>query len=146
MSAEANKAVIRRLAEEVWNAGSRAAAEEVLAAERVERQLNHLVHARRSRPDIRWTIEDIMAEDDKVAIRWTSSGTHTQEWNHPFTGRIAPTGERVTNTGITIFRLVDGQVVEHWEQRDLLGLFQQLGAPVPPVNNGYGGRRSEVRP
>ncbi len=146
MSVDANKAVIHRLADEVWNGGSRHAAEELLAAERVDRQLSHLAHARRSRPDIRWSIEDLVAEGDKEAIRWTSSGTHTEEWHHPLTGRVAPTGKRVTNTGITIFRLANGKVVEHWELSNLLGLFQQLGATMPPVTGGEGGRGSASPP
>ena len=145
MSIEANKAIVRRLVDEVWNGGSRAAAEEILAPERVDRQLNYLAAARRSRPDLRWTIEDLMAEGDKVAVRWTSSGTHTEEWNHPVTGRIAPTGKRVTNTAITILRLVDGKIVEHWEQSNLLGLFQQLGALLRPASDNSGDTPSEAR-
>lgn len=132
MSVEANKALVRRLVEEVWNRESRAAAEELLLPERVDRQLAIVAWARSSRPDLHYTIEDIFAEGDRVAIRYTSSGTHTAPWTHPDTGPIAPTGKLVTNTAISIFHLANGTIVEFWEESNRLGLFQQLGATLQP--------------
>jgi predicted ester cyclase len=138
MSEEANKALVRRLVEEVWNGESRAAAEELLPPERVDRQLNTVAWARGSRPDLRSTIEDMLAEGDMVAIRYTSTGTHTNEWSHPVTGPIAPTGKQVTNTAIAMYRLANGKIVESWEVSNRLGLFQQLGATLQqlPASDG----------
>lgn len=75
-------------------------------------------------PDARLRGDDIVAGDgDKVAIRYTIDGTHQGE----FAG-VAPTGKKVTVTGQTIVRFVDGKVAERWNAVDMLGLLQQLGA------------------
>jgi len=71
-----------------------------------------------------------VAEGDKVVARWTSFGTH----NGDFMG-ISPTGKQVTTSGITIFRLQDGKIVEEWSESDMLGMLQQVGAlPGPPAS------------
>ena len=73
-------------------------------------------------PDLLRPVEDIVATDDKVVVRWTSSGTHLGSYfGHP------PTGKRLSTSGITIFRIADGKVVEEWIQSDMLGLLQQAG-------------------
>jgi predicted ester cyclase len=72
-------------------------------------------------------IEDLIAEGDKVVARLTTSGTH----QGVFLG-LSPTGKRVMVTGIEIFRLAGGKIVEHWNTYDDLGLFQQLGV-LPPM-------------
>ncbi len=78
-------------------------------------------------PDFRTTIEDVLGEDDRVALRWTIHGTHRGEMMG-----IPATGEQVEITGIYLARLVDGRIAESWERTDLLGLMQQLGvAPAP---------------
>ena len=78
-------------------------------------------------PDIHNTIEDMLAEGDRVVWRSTIRGTHTG----PFRG-IPPTGKQVTITAINILRIVDGQFVENWGEQDNLGLMQQLGViPTP---------------
>jgi steroid delta-isomerase-like uncharacterized protein len=74
-------------------------------------------------PDISITVEDAIAEGDKVVTRWTARGTHRGE----LLG-IAPTEERITVTGITVHRVQDGRIVEEWESPDNLGLLQQVGA------------------
>jgi steroid delta-isomerase-like uncharacterized protein len=74
-------------------------------------------------PDLERTIEDLVAEGDKVVARWTAKGTHTGD----FQG-IPPTGRVATSSGITIFRIVDGRIVEEWSESDMLGLLQQVGA------------------
>jgi steroid delta-isomerase-like uncharacterized protein len=74
-------------------------------------------------PDFRLTIDVVVAEDDRVAVRWTATGTQRGE----FQG-IATTGRRVTITGIEIDRVADGRVVETWTEFDRLGFLQQLGA------------------
>lgn len=78
-------------------------------------------------PDVRFTIEDQVAEGDRVVTRWTAAGTHTA----PF-GKIPPTGKRVQVSGINVKRIVNGKAVEEWVNFDLMGLLQQLGAiPAP---------------
>ncbi len=74
-------------------------------------------------PDFRAVVEDVIAEGDEVAIRFTFHGTHQGEFMD-----IPPTGRRVTMSGIDIFRVVDGKVVELWGQEDVLGMMRQLGA------------------
>jgi steroid delta-isomerase-like uncharacterized protein len=78
-------------------------------------------------PDMDFTIEEQIAEGDKVVYRWTATGTHKGE----LLG-IPPTGKKATVTGITIDRIKGGKVVETWNQWDNFGLLQQLGV-VPPV-------------
>ena len=74
-------------------------------------------------PDGRTTIEDLVAEGDKVVTRWTFRGTHRAG----FVG-LAPTGRRVEMTGINIDRIANGRFVERWYEMDRLGLMRQLGA------------------
>jgi steroid delta-isomerase-like uncharacterized protein len=74
-------------------------------------------------PDIDRTVEDLVAEGDKVVARWTARGTHTGD----FQG-LPPTGKVATSSGITIFRIADGKIVEEWSESDMLGLLQQIGA------------------
>lgn len=78
-------------------------------------------------PDIQITIDDEIAEGDKVAYRWTVTGTHQGEF-----ANIPPTGKAVTRAGVAIYRLVDGKIVENWVFADDLDFMQQLGAlPTP---------------
>jgi len=78
-------------------------------------------------PDLHFTIEDQMAEGDKVVTRYTAGGTHLG----PFMG-IPPTGKQVTATGMSIIRVANGKIVEEWANGDDLGLLQQLGVnPMP---------------
>jgi steroid delta-isomerase-like uncharacterized protein len=75
----------------------------------------------------RFTIEDLIAEGDRVAVRWTSTGTHVAE----FMG-IPPTGRSYTIAGIDIHRLEDGKMAEHWHVVDLFSQMQQLGLIPQP--------------
>jgi len=77
-------------------------------------------------PDLRVTVENIMAEADKVAVRWMVSGTHLG----PLMG-IPPTGRPVEFTGITTYRFADGKIAENWWTYDALGMMQQVTAPEP---------------
>ena len=77
------------------------------------------------------TVDDLVAEGDKVVVRWTFRGTHPGE----FQG-VPPTGKQVTIIGISIFRIVGNKVVEDWTIIDLLGLLQQLGVIPPPGQGG----------
>ena len=77
--------------------------------------------------DLKRPVDALVAEGDKVVARWTSMGTH----DGPFQG-IQPTGKTVTTTGITIFRLENGKIVEEWSESDMMGMLTQLGAfPIP---------------
>ncbi len=79
-------------------------------------------------PDLKRPLEDLVAEGDKVVARWISFGTHVGD----FMG-IPPTGKLIRTSGITIFRLEDGKIVEEWSESDMLGMLQQVGAlPGPP--------------
>jgi steroid delta-isomerase-like uncharacterized protein len=78
-------------------------------------------------PDGRTTIDDIIAEGDKVVVRATMKGTHKGE----FMG-IPATGKQVTISGIDVTRFVNGKSTEHWGQWDTLGMMQQVGVVPPP--------------
>ncbi|MFQ5821863.1 MAG: ester cyclase [Candidatus Heimdallarchaeota archaeon] len=138
--AEQNKAVVLRAWEEVMNQGNLAAAEEIFAADYVYHtagspDLHGLEEGvkkpvsmfRTAFPNIHFIVEDMIAEGDKVAHRWTATGTHKGE----FMG-IAPTDKQVTMTGIVISHMADGKVVEDWSESDKLGMLQQLGV-VPAM-------------
>jgi steroid delta-isomerase-like uncharacterized protein len=141
MSAEENKALVRRFVDEVQSAGNIDAIDELCSPEFVNhsappgvpsncegvKQLTAMF--RQAFPDSYFTVEDMIAEGDKVATRKTFHGTHQGE----FMG-IPPTGQQVSIGLIDIVRIVDGQVVEHWSMGDNLGLMQQLGViPQPRV-------------
>ena len=139
MSIEENKAIARRWMEEVWGKGSLAAVDELCAPDFVwhwappgvasdrEGYKQNVTMSFAPFADIRSTIEDMVAEGDKVVVRWTWRGTHKGE----FMG-IAPTGKQVTLTGISIIRIAGGKIVEEWGEMDMLGWMQQLGV-VPPM-------------
>jgi steroid delta-isomerase-like uncharacterized protein len=140
MSAEANKALVRRLFEEVFNKRNLAVADELLSPESLNHDDPHEVGRVGSGalkgavqmlaaafPDFHMTIEDLVAEGDKVVARVTASGTH----QGAFMG-IAPTGKRFTEAQMHLVRVVDGKVIEHWDVRDDLDMLQQLGAMSAP--------------
>ena len=74
-------------------------------------------------PDLHATIEDLVAEGDKIAARLTWTGTHKGE----FEG-IPPTGKQIKFTTMEFFRVASGKLAEHWDEVDLLGMLQQIGA------------------
>ena len=145
MSAQ-NKAVLQRMYD-IINSGDLSRAEEVMTPDAVEHEevpgvppgtqgieaFRHFVTMFRAAfPDLRITEEDVIAEGDKVAARFTMRGTHRGE----FMG-IAPTGTSISVTGIDIVRFAGGRAVEHWGQTDAMGLLQQLGAiPAPGQASG----------
>jgi len=131
----ANKALLRRWIEGV-NKGNLALFDEVygdcvyyspatgeLKREALKQFMASLLAAF---PDGRWTIEGQVAEGDKVATRWSFTGTHQGELMG-----VAPTGKRVTASGMVIDRIVEGKIVEEWEEWDALGMMQQMGATPP---------------
>jgi len=83
-------------------------------------------------PDLVMTVDDIVAEGDKVAIRWTATGTNTGEGNG-----FPATGKRITATGMTFWRMKDGRIAEEWGVVDMVSVLRQLGVlperrPSPP--------------
>ncbi len=134
-----NKALNRRFVEEVINQGNIEAIDELIDPGVVDHAVpagfptgregakQFFAMMRSAFPDLHLTIEDMIAEGDKVVMRSTWSGTHQGE----FMG-ISATGRRVTVSAIDISRVADGRIVEHWEQSDALGLMQQLGVVSPP--------------
>ena len=138
MSTEQNKAIVRRVFDEIVNKGYLAVADELIAADYV----NHNFPApapgaegfkqvttmfRSAFPDIVVTLEDEFAEGDRVVTRGVFVGTHTGD----FMG-IPATGRKVSIKYLDIWRLENGKAKENWVQMDLLGLMQQLGViPAP---------------
>ena len=134
MSFEENKAVVRRLVEEFWNQGNTAAADELMTADATiilpgrgqvskENFKAFAVTLRGAFPDWHTTLEEMIAEDDQVAKRWTGRGTHQGE----FQG-IAPTGRQVTVPGFVFYRVASGKITEFRGLFDGLSMLQQLGA------------------
>jgi len=140
MSTEQNKALMRQMVEEVFNRGNISLIDQFLAPDFVEheelppgipagsegvKQLTTMF--RGAFPDFKATIDDMIAEGDKVVIRQTWSGTHKGE----FMG-IPPTGKSVAFGVIDIVRMAGGKGVEHWGQMDSMGMMQQLGVMPAP--------------
>jgi steroid delta-isomerase-like uncharacterized protein len=133
MSAD-NKALVRRYVEEVLNKKNLALVDELFAPTFVDhdssmpqakgpegvKRLAAMVHA--AFPDLNFSIEDLIAEGDKVVYRYTIRGIHQND----FMG-IPATGKAVKVTGIHIYRISDGKLQEEWENWDMLGLLRQLG-------------------
>jgi steroid delta-isomerase-like uncharacterized protein len=130
---EANKAHIRRVIEEVYNRGDLAVVDEVAASDLVihassqdirgrEEAKQYVTALRAGFPDLRFTIEDQVAEGDQVVTRWSACGTH----EGTFEG-IPATGRQVRLVGADIDRIVGGKVIECWVHMDELGLMRQLG-------------------
>jgi len=128
VSAEENKAVVIQYFQEFHDGRKHAILEEIMTPDLLEgiRHVTHLLLT--AFPDYRLTIEEQIAEGDKVATVWTGTGTHQREWESP-AGTIAPTGRQVRWTGTTTLRLSEGQISDviasSW---DHLGILQQLGA------------------
>jgi steroid delta-isomerase-like uncharacterized protein len=130
---EKNKALVRRYFEEAWGKGNVAAVDEFMADEYVEHPIpsglppgteglkQMTTTYRTAFPDLKATLDDIFAEGDRVAFRWSVSGTHLGDWLG-----IPPTGNHVRATGITVFRIAGGKVVEGWTSMDLSPTDEEL--------------------
>jgi steroid delta-isomerase-like uncharacterized protein len=141
VSEEANKAVMRRMVEEILNRGNLEAADEIFAPDYVLHDPASPEEVRGPEgfkgfvgvfhtafPDLNFTIEDQIAEgDNKMVTRYRVSGTHRGDLMG-----LSPSGKRVTFEGVGVTRTSDGKFMETWEHYDALGLMQQLGlVPVP---------------
>jgi steroid delta-isomerase-like uncharacterized protein len=132
---EQNKNLERRLFDQVYNRGDFTVVDELIARDYLghsptpgtenrgrESFKQFYATLRQAFPDLRFTIEDLIAEGDKVVVRWTARGTFAGE----FQG-IPPNGNHGAITGITIDRIAGGKVVECWTNADDLGMMQLLG-------------------
>jgi predicted ester cyclase len=120
---ERNKAVVRRLVEEVMNAGRLEVLDELYSPSMAAAARRWITPFRESFPDVKMTVVDLVAEGDKVAARFTCSATQQGEWQgHPATGRRF---ERVDE--VYFFRLQDGRIVHAWGLEDNLARMRQLG-------------------
>jgi steroid delta-isomerase-like uncharacterized protein len=142
MSLEENKALIRRSYDEIWNKGNHDSVHEFYAVDGIDhnappgsppgfdfmKQFHTIACA--AFPDMRITVDDLIAEGDKVVCRFTASGTQQGE----FMG-IPPTGKQFTIMEIRIYRIAGGKIVECWGLFDQMGMMQQLGA-IPPMGAG----------
>jgi steroid delta-isomerase-like uncharacterized protein len=137
---EENKALVRRWFEELFNEAKLEVADEIVTLDHVshdtstpdhlpgpeeERQLVRLV--RGAFPDGQISIEDLVAEGDRVAVRWMFRGTHRGE----FMG-VSPTGNEVEMGGMDLFHVAGGKIAETWSNVDMMTMMRQLGAiPTP---------------
>jgi steroid delta-isomerase-like uncharacterized protein len=137
---EQNKAVVRRLFEELWNKGNLSVADQLFSTNYAHHDPSTLDFGRgpeseRKRatlyrtafPDLQLTIEDLLAEGETVMARWSCRGTHKGDLSG-----IAPTGKQFNISGVTIARLANGKMAEGWVNWDAQGLMQQLGV-VPEL-------------
>ena len=139
MSTEENKALARRIFEEAGSQGNYAVIDEAIAPTFVYRTSalpeshgpagfkEFFTEHRRTFPDIHYTLEEVVAEGEKVVVRWTATGTHQGDLMG-----IPPTGKPVKAPGITIFRFANGQIVDGGTVWDALALLQQLGVVPAP--------------
>lgn len=130
---EQNKA-ISELSTEIWNTGDLSKYDEVYSADFINHDPSRpdaadfgslkalIAELHNGMPDYQSMVEDTIAENDKVVVRWIGNGTHTGV----LTG-FPPTGKHVTWTGITIYRFEKGKIVEAWWNYDMLGALQQIG-------------------
>jgi len=134
MSTEDNKVLIRRFYEEVFNKRNLGAIDDFYAPDHIDHTLSPglpvslegtkqaIATMLEGFADLRITIEDMIAEGDKVVIRFTTHGTQLGTL-----GGIPPTGEQVAVSTIEITRIAGGKIVEDWGLDDRLGMLQQLG-------------------
>ena len=139
MSTEQNKAIARRYAEELqdfWRTGDLSFVDRIFDSNYIQhvpgvpasmsvKQI--FVALRAGIPDFQTTIEDLIAEGDRVAVRISWQGTHKGELMG-----IPPTGKHVKVTEMQIYRIANGKIVERWVESDVFGMMQQLGIiPTP---------------
>ena len=133
MTSQKNKVLVRRLYDEVFGSWNLAVVDELVGLDFVAHDLppgfprgpkgfrRFYGRLRTAFPDLHYTVEDLIAEGDKVVVRWRWQATHQGE----FLG-IEPTGRPAPMTGIAIYRLEAGKIVERWVELDLWGLQQRL--------------------
>jgi predicted ester cyclase len=114
-----NKDLMRRIYQDMWNRADPSLAAEIFAQpEGVERFVSQFLL---SFPDLQHTIEEMIAEEDRVAVRFSAHGTHTGQWMH-----FAPTGKVIHYTGITLARIAGGKIIDHHTWWDKMGLVERI--------------------
>lgn len=135
MSVEENKAIVQRWNDEINSKRNLDIIDELAAEGYVihpgetgrEAHKAFLKEVQAAFSDSGIDVHDVIAEGDKVVVRYTTYGTHTGEfWGVPATHKV------ITQRGTNIWRVRDGKIVEEWNQGDMLGVMQQLGL-VPPM-------------
>jgi len=146
-SAPANKEIARRFREDLWNTGDLALADDLVARDclvhapipfpidfaRGPDAVRHLIffyHLAFS--EIRVTADQIVAEGEMVVVRWTAHGRHTGQLPG-----VPPTGRETVTTGIDMFRIADGKIVEGWVSWDVLGLVEQISGLNFQAGEGF---------
>ena len=139
-----NKEIARRLMDECWSQGKLEAVRELVSNEcryhdpvfpsltsGVENIKRHISTCRSGFPDLKFTIDDTIAERNEVVIHWTARGTHKAQ----FLG-LSPTNRVATVSGTSIFRIEDGRITEQWVDWNLMTLMEQLGVAAMPKAEG----------
>ncbi|WP_415854657.1 ester cyclase [Sinomonas sp. G460-2] len=138
MSVETSRSLVGRLYEEVLNTRSLGAIDEIAVEDYIENDpmpgqgegrsgLRNRVSMLVTALEPRFTVEDVIAEGDRVVVRWRNRGTHVE----PFLG-LPATGKSFEIAGIDIYRVEGGRLAEHWHVVDQLALLMQLGfVPAP---------------
>jgi steroid delta-isomerase-like uncharacterized protein len=141
MAPQENVQLMRRWFQEVWNEGKTQTVHDLLAPNGVamgQAGPESVIHGptefvsfvqqiRGAFPDIHVAVEDVFAAEDKVVLRWSATMTHRGD----HLGMPA-TGKPVRSTGISVVRILNGQIVEGWDNWDQLGMWQQIGS-YPPI-------------
>lgn len=135
-ASEKNKAVVRKLYDDILTPGHLALLSQVVADEYVGAQgergpagmAETVGPVRAAFPDIKWTVESLLAEDDQVVVRWSWTGTHQGTFRS-----FAATHRSVTTGAIVVYQLRDFKIVRSWMQSDRLGFLQQIGGLPPEV-------------
>ena len=119
MGIEENKELVRRYNDEIWNKHNLEKFDDFASG---EESVDHVQQFLTAFPDVQLTIEDMIAEGDKVVARLHATATNTG----PFAGN-PPTGNKVDIHSIRIYRIADNKIVETWAMQDRLGLMEQMG-------------------
>ena len=136
-----NKEIVQTLHRRLWGGADLGVIEDLIAADAVthwgdsESATVEAIRADVERyfaafTDVSTSIDDLIGEDDKVVLRWTTTGTHTGHY-----GTVPPTGRVVTMRGVDMYRLTGGRIVEAWSLWDALAAYQQLGLVDPDVSS-----------
>jgi steroid delta-isomerase-like uncharacterized protein len=137
-----NKSVTSRFTDELWNKKSLTIADELLSEDVTLHILGEKFRGREAWkermgvfshafPDMEFTGDLLIAEGDKVVVHWSARGTHTEDLQG-----IPPTGKSISITGVGIFRLSEGKIIEMWSFPDMFSLLRQLGAIPSPAPVG----------
>jgi steroid delta-isomerase-like uncharacterized protein len=140
------KDLLQRVAQ-LWNGGDPRGANEFYADDCTYRStamteplkgrsalVEYIGRIRKAFPDLRLTVDEVLTEPDRAAVRWTWTGTHKGEW-----GGVAPTGRKVTQTGLSLMRMRSGKIIDEFVAADRYSVMSQIGAlPARPSSAGAG--------